>query len=201
MVSRKLSAGMDGAAALCGRAFADDPLYRAAEPEAHARERLARAVARLYCSYCGRYGRVLMRGDNPDGLMLLLPPEEYDLTLPRMIRSGALRLLYDAPLRPLVRISAVEAVADAAHARDTAGPHWYLLMLAVEPSLQGRGIGSSLLRPFLDERDAASEDVYLDTHNDANVALYERLGFKLKSSTPIPGLPGVLHHSMLRAPR
>lgn len=70
----------------------------------------------------------------------------------------------------------VEGVAGRPHKKDAPRPHWYLLVLAVEPSLQGKGIGSSLLRPFLAECDKKRESVYLVTQNDANVAFYRKFG-------------------------
>jgi GNAT superfamily N-acetyltransferase len=55
--------------------------------------------------------------------------------------------------------------------------HWYLLYAGVEPSRQGQGIGSALLRPVLDERDRTGAPAYLEASCERNRALYARHGF------------------------
>jgi GNAT superfamily N-acetyltransferase len=57
-------------------------------------------------------------------------------------------------------------------------PHYYLNLVGVEPSLQGGGIGSSLIRAGLDRADAAGLGAYLETAQPRNVPLYERHGFR-----------------------
>lgn len=57
--------------------------------------------------------------------------------------------------------------------------HWHLGPVAVEPSLQGRGIGSHLLEEFCERMDATSELSYLETEKEVNVGFYERFGFEV----------------------
>lgn len=55
---------------------------------------------------------------------------------------------------------------------------WYLSIIAVDPSLQGRGLGQQLLAPTLEEADANDALTYLETFGVRTVPFYERLGFR-----------------------
>ena len=58
-------------------------------------------------------------------------------------------------------------------------PHHYLTMIGVDPSMQGRGIGSRLVREVIaDARSAGMDAVALDTENADNVGRYKKLGFR-----------------------
>jgi ribosomal protein S18 acetylase RimI-like enzyme len=67
--------------------------------------------------------------------------------------------------------------------------HWYLAFLGVEPSEQGKGLGSALLRPVLNRCDAEGMPAYLETSNERNLPLYQRHGFQVVSECDIPKGP------------
>ena len=56
-------------------------------------------------------------------------------------------------------------------------PHWYLAMIGVDPSAQGRGLGSALMRHGLAATDRDRRPAYLESSNPRNIPLYERHGF------------------------
>jgi ribosomal protein S18 acetylase RimI-like enzyme len=58
-------------------------------------------------------------------------------------------------------------------------PHWYLPLLGVKPDMQGRGLGSALLRHALQQCDHARVPAYLESSNPRNIPLYERHGFRV----------------------
>ena len=55
---------------------------------------------------------------------------------------------------------------------------WYLSIIGVLPSAQGRGIGAALLAGTLDEATDASVTCYLETFTPRNLKFYERMGFR-----------------------
>jgi GNAT superfamily N-acetyltransferase len=55
---------------------------------------------------------------------------------------------------------------------------WYLPLIGVDPSCQGRGYGSALLRHALQACDRDGVHAYLESSNPRNVPLYERHGFE-----------------------
>jgi len=79
-------------------------------------------------------------------------------------------------------------------------PHYYLLALAVEPSLQGRGMGKALMQPMLDRCDAEKMPAYLETNNTANLPLYRSRGFEVFREEAMPS-GGPMTYFMQRAPR
>jgi ribosomal protein S18 acetylase RimI-like enzyme len=197
------------AAKISALAFMDDPLYIAAAPDPARRADAARAVAGLYLRYGALYGSLAgafgLGGDSAAdpgrllGFSVWLPPSVPDLTPLRMLRTGALRMLFEAGLAELGRLWRVDPPAAAARAGDTPGPVEYLLLLAVDPEAQGRGVGGALLARGLALADAQACPAYLETQNPANAEYYRRYGFRIASRRPVPGLPGVEHYSMTRA--
>ncbi len=55
--------------------------------------------------------------------------------------------------------------------------HWYLPAIGVEPRLQGKGYGSTLLARGVEMCDRQHVAAYLEATNPANIPLYERFGF------------------------
>ncbi len=55
---------------------------------------------------------------------------------------------------------------------------WYLAFIAVDPSKQGSGIGSFILKEALRMIDEKKERAYLEASSERNMSLYERHGFE-----------------------
>jgi GNAT superfamily N-acetyltransferase len=99
-------------------------------------------------------------------------------------RSG--RLAQVAQLRGFIqsvglrRLPAVVAAVSALEARHPKTAHFHLADLAVDPPVQGRGLGGALLRHLLDECDRQGIPAYLENSNPRNTPLYERHGFQTR---------------------
>ena len=65
---------------------------------------------------------------------------------------------------------------DANHPKE---PHYYLALLGTEPSHQGHGIGSALLRTTLARIDEEGMPAYLESSKERNVPLYALFGFEV----------------------
>ncbi len=74
---------------------------------------------------------------------------------------------------------------DSVHPRQA---HYYLEYIGVEPSCQGKGLGSSLLQDLAAKADAARVGCYLETATSCNIPLYERAGFRVFVEKEIIGL-------------
>ncbi len=68
-------------------------------------------------------------------------------------------------------------------------PHWYLWTLGVDPRVQGRGVGSALLKHTLAMIDADGADAYLEASNPALIPLYERHGFEVVGMIQVGDAP------------
>ena len=73
--------------------------------------------------------------------------------------------------------------------RDPDRPHHHFGPFGVEPELQGRGIGTVLLREYTRRLDEAGEHSYLETEKPQNVALYGRFGYEVIDEDEVLGVP------------
>jgi ribosomal protein S18 acetylase RimI-like enzyme len=85
---------------------------------------------------------------------------------------------------------------DAFHPAD---PCWYLPLIGVDPTCQGRGCGSALLTYALARCDRDGVPAYLESSNPRNVPLYLRHGFETIGSIQAGTSPTIV--PMLRRPR
>jgi GNAT superfamily N-acetyltransferase len=70
-------------------------------------------------------------------------------------------------------------------------PHWYLALLATDPTAQGLGLGTALLAPVLARCDDEGVLAYTETQKFENVAWYGRAGFTVAEEVGLPGTPTV----------
>ena len=72
---------------------------------------------------------------------------------------------------------------------DPQDPHWHLGPVAVEPDLQGQGIGSAMLADFSTRVDDSRGPAYLETDKADNVLFYQKFGFTVIAEAEILGVP------------
>ncbi|MEV4251523.1 GNAT family N-acetyltransferase [Streptosporangium canum] len=83
--------------------------------------------------------------------------------------------------------AAVSETADAAMAPyRPKEPGWFLETVATAPESQGKGLGSAVLIPGIQEAERAGCPAFLETSSEANVRFYERLGFKVTADVQLP---------------
>ena len=71
--------------------------------------------------------------------------------------------------------------------------------IAVDPSKQGQGIGSFLLKEALKMVDKNGDRAYLEASSERNKALYERHGFEMIGEVQVDDSPSA--YPMIREPR
>jgi ribosomal protein S18 acetylase RimI-like enzyme len=176
------------AGAVLARAFLNDPLYAHLLPDPDARARWMPGFWCAVLTYAERYGQVHAAGDLA-GISAWLRPGHPTPTLWTIARTGfglaraALRL----PAATRRRMLDVARYVDEARRAAMPGPFWYLWALGVEPGQQGRGLGGALVAPILARADRERLPCYLETESEANVAFYERRGFRVVTDAIVPG--------------
>ena len=171
------------------RGMRDNPIHIAAfgeDPERR-KQRLhklfegafaALPMSRYMLAARDRYGTMLgVCGMFQPGDCQLLAPEQQQTIAPYVLGNGP-----DAAERTMQWLGTW-----AQH--DPEERHWHLGPVAVDAHLQGRGIGSRLMRVFSARVDAAGEDAYLETDKKINVRLYERFGFEVVGEREVLGVP------------
>ena len=131
------------------------------------------------------------RTDGHAGVALWLPPDvrpDEDALVALLQSTGSASIQKD--------LFAVFEQMEGYHPRD---PHWYLPFIGVDPSQQGKGYGSALMKHTLDACDRDHTPAYLESSNPKNVPLYERLGFELLGTIQVGTSPPIF--PMLRKPR
>lgn len=98
-----------------------------------------------------------------------------------------LPLLFQLPVKTLGFLNSYMRITRSAA---PSAPHHYLVMIGVNPEVQGRGIGTAMLLHLLQvvHADNKSHGIALDTENKENVNLYLRRGFALRHEEYINAL-------------
>jgi ribosomal protein S18 acetylase RimI-like enzyme len=171
-------------------AFAADPVERWLYPEP---ERYLTHFPRFLAAFGGRaFGeRTVWRLGEFSAVALWLPPgaEPDGDAITTVLAESVAPQQHDD-------MFAVLGQMDAAH---PTYPHWYLPWFGVDAALQGRGLGSQLMRPCLGFVDESHLPAYLETPNPVTISFYERLGFEVTGEARAGSCPPVTF--MLRAAR
>lgn len=177
-VRRANSGDVEAAVAALGEAFAPDPLMGylfGDNPNG------VRASAMTFFSILLRArlqldmpASVLERGGEVVGATM-----GYDVSRPAWPAGLAeeWRRFEDSAPALAARLAAYDQIC-AAH--QPAEDHYYLGVIGVHPSLQGKGAGKALLETFCEDAraDRRSRGVYLDTANPKSLEFYDRHGFE-----------------------
>jgi len=181
----------EAVAAVMADAFHDDPIFGWLFPDPNERPRLTQAMFAML----GRH-IYLAHGESligPDVAGLWEPPD-VPSSDDFWVEHGA---EFAAALEGQVeRVGLLGEAMDAHHPTD---PCWYLPMLGVRPSAQGRGLGGQLLARKLEQIDTAGGAAYLEASSARSRVLYERHGFVLVEEFAAEGAPPMW--AMWREPR
>ncbi len=172
----------EAAAEALALAFADDPAWAHLIPDDGARaERLLTFFTAEVRNLVPEH-RELWVTDDGAGAAIWGRPGRWRVPFRRTIRP--LPQLVEVFGRRLGLATWAQLRLERHHPRSP--EHWYLHYLAVEPRRQGRGRGAALLAPMLELCDRERTPAYLEASTERNRALYERHGFALTDSFPMP---------------
>jgi GNAT superfamily N-acetyltransferase len=189
---------MDRATIAMARAFSPDPMFTWIFPDPEQRARSLRRTLRVPLEFGRRYGRVTHSHDGM-AVAIWLPPG-LTMTVGRMVRSGFLAAPFQVGFRPFARFMGALEIMERIHKKHVPEPHWCLAIVAVDPELQGRGLGSALVKEGLMQADQVNSPSYLETSDTRNLAFYERQGFVVVETATL-GDGGPPAWAMRREPR
>ena len=151
-------------------AFSSDPMARWSSPDPGTYLATFPSLAKAFGGEAFAAGTAYF-ADGYAGAALWLPPgthpdEQAMIELIEKMAPEAIRAdLYN-----------IFELMDKFHPKE---PHWYLPMIGVDPTRQGNGVGSSLMKHALEVCDRDNLIAYLESSNPRNISLYERYGFKV----------------------
>ncbi|GAA3712170.1 GNAT family N-acetyltransferase [Zhihengliuella alba] len=169
------------AARTLAAAFDEYAWTRWAIPEEGYAQRLEE-LQRLYLGHALQYGLVLL-DDQMAAVAAFLPPDAAE---PEPFVQERIAELHGDRLTELMGLSLPDAPDGA----------WTLETVGVDPRRQGTGLGTAVTAAGLTVIDERGAPVALQTSDDRNVRLYERLGFAVVETTQVPNGPVV--YSMVR---
>lgn len=177
-IQKLTEADLPLAARSLSNAFMDDPLQQYVFPDNA--DRITRSIPHF--SAVLRYGILfgeVFSTQNHAGAVVWLRPGETTVSPEKADKSGLSSLPETIGDAEFTRFISVLDFADQFHKQDMQVPHWYTMVIGVDPSSQGHGYGSSLLAPVLNEAAKTNIPVYLETAQPKNISFYRHMGFDL----------------------
>lgn len=168
---------LDHIAELFARAFQSDPAFVYLFPDA---ARRARRLPRFFRLVLGDPGAVVL---------MTAGGEAATVWKPAAAQAGGGTLDMLRHLVPMVRVFGratprAMRVGGAIGEHFPAAPHWYLYIAGCDPAHQGSGHGGAAIRAGLAHAGGAA--AYLETAKEANLGLYQRLGFRVTDRWDVP---------------
>lgn len=179
---------LERATVTVARAFDSDPMFAWIFPDLRRRARSLEVLMRVPVRYGLRYGHV-SHSQGGKAVAIWAPPGQA-VSMGRLIRCGMLSVPFRIGFRPFGQFAGANDIMGKIHTKHVPEPHWYLLIVAVDPELQGQGAGSALLQEGIARADQSKFPCYLETSHERNVPFYERYGFSVIETTALgPGGP------------
>lgn len=186
---------LPAAVAVIARGMRDNPLHVAAygtDPD-----RRLRCHARLIRALLAASPALRVLGATQQGSLVAVAAEAPSGTCrptPRQLLRMGPRVAYLGPGSAL----RVRAWTRAWAEHDPTEPHVHLGPVAVDAHLQGRGLGSIIMREHCRRLDETQQMGYLETDKPVNVRFYHRFGYHVVGQTEVLG---VSNWFMRRPPR
>jgi ribosomal protein S18 acetylase RimI-like enzyme len=186
------------AADVATQAFIDDNYFRYLMHNARVR---ARALPLLFSGQLRHSGEhahtVCARDENGQivGVALWVEPGQWPPALSVQLAQtpSSLRALFRHP-STLRRAGTYLRTILKVHPKEL---NWYLPLIAVDPSVQGQGVGTILMLDGLARMEKDGVGGYLETQKEDNLAFYGRFGYQLRD-TLHPVADGPPYYTMWR---
>jgi ribosomal protein S18 acetylase RimI-like enzyme len=186
-VRRAEAADLPGLAGMLTRAFHDDPVARWACPRDELRPWMLERFHGARDRQMLRAGEIWM-SEGGESAAVWAAPDAWRSSL-RDDLDFARSTLRPSLLRraPLVGYG----LLGVERRHPPKPPHWYLATLGTDPAAQGRGLGTAVLAPVLEECDRDGVAAYLESSKERNVDYYARFGFRVTEEVRLPRGPRV----------
>ncbi|MGC2486193.1 MAG: GNAT family N-acetyltransferase [Acidimicrobiales bacterium] len=179
------------AAQVSARAFFDDVYFSYLLPDERTRTRALELLFSSHVRHGGEHARVVTVRDERRtiiGVAVWFAPGHWPPSVGTQLAQlpVTLRALYRHPRalrRGATYLNAILKVHPKEH-------HWYLALIATDPSVQRRGVGTLLMNDGIEKMTADRLGGYLETQKEENLAFYNRFGFVLRDTVrPMPDGP------------
>jgi GNAT superfamily N-acetyltransferase len=174
-IRRAMSADVPALARMLARAFLDDPVaswaWRPERLRLGALERFQAVRLRQLLA-----GEEVWTNDELTCAALWAPPGRWHSSL-RETAELVPSFLHPRLFMRMPMVALGWEKLERAHPHKP--PHVYLALLGTEPDAQGRGLGSAVLAPVLEQCDSDGVGAYLESSKERNIDFYARHGFRV----------------------
>ncbi|MBD3240057.1 MAG: GNAT family N-acetyltransferase [Chitinivibrionales bacterium] len=180
------------AGAVLADAFRHDPLWDRLFAGLSDVERRRRAFFETPVRYCRRFGEAYATSERLEGIAAWVPDTFANMSMWRLLRSGALGCVARMGPKLARRIDPVLGPLQGDRQRHMQGtPFIYVQIVGVATALQGQGYGRRMLQAMIEKSEHDGRALYLETETERNAAMYERYGFRVlqRITLPIVELP------------
>jgi len=184
---------------ILSEAFYDDPISVYLIPDVSERKAKLKYVYEYVIRYDILYGEVYATSPNLEGIAGWLHSENAYKTVKRQIKSGGPKVISKLGMEFYKKSKHVQEFTDLIHKKNAPFKHWCLDQLGVDPKLQGKGHAGVLLKAMFTRLDQEALPIYVETHKEKNVAIYQHYGFKILEDTMIPNTD-IRKWAMLKEP-
>jgi ribosomal protein S18 acetylase RimI-like enzyme len=189
-VRRATSADIDALTRTLSRAFDQDPFYAWLLPQDERRSSAFTGIFQLFLRDMSNRLSDTYTTEAGDGVAVWQPPGAQHLSLLRQVQLLP-RFARVLGWLNIPRSMRLLDHMDSLQSRFAPKPHFYLMLLGVEPTRHKTGLGRQLLLPGLANCSAQGIGSYVETANEANVPFYERQGFTLCHRADHPEFPTI----------
>lgn len=189
-INAAIAADESGLISVITLAFSSDPMARWSQPDPQKYLANFPPIVRAFGGNAFSSGTAYY-ADRYAGAALWLPPGvgPDEESLGRLIAESAPEEIRDD----------LQEIFEQMEKFHPSEPHWYLPMIGVDPSKQGAGVGSTLMKHTVAACDRDRIIAYLESSNPRNISLYERHGFEVIGEIQAGSSP--ILRPMLRKPQ
>ena len=152
--------------------FSEDPLYHALIPDRDTRERLMPEL--FTCDLTEFFETCEIYADSSElnSILVVSDGTEHEAALHNLMEDPSL-----ATLRKFIQ--GKDYLNSSWTSQLHTAERLHVIYLAVAPKMQHHGLAEKLMDEVIDYADRHKLMISLETHNPANVSMYEKFGFKL----------------------
>jgi len=174
------------ASRMLARAFQDDPIIAYAyKDDKNVNVRLP-YVYEFLLRYYLSYAQVYATSYQLEGVAVWRFYERIKMSFMRILLSGAIWPALRMGMKAGKRMQPFFDYVENKHGELVPFPHWYLMIIGVDPKFQGKGYGGRLLRGMLSKVDEEGLPCYLETEKSENVPLYQHFDFRVIDEYIVP---------------
>lgn len=177
------------ASRMLARAFHDDPIAAHRYPDKNDQKIKLPYVYEFLLRYNLRFAQVYATSDNLEGVAIWQYREQHEklnMSFWQILLSGAVWPALKVGVKVGKRMQPFFECIENKQSGLVPYPHWYLMVIGVDPGYQCKGYASKLMRGMLTRIDEESMPCYLETEKGEHVALYQHFDFEVVEEFIVP---------------